>query len=62
LGGQYCDVSYSDVGGEEDEYACNDIPISCGMDQTCECLGMELSFDRCMGDASEGLTIEHFGG
>ena len=63
-GETYCDVTYSDVGGEPTLYECRDLPTTCTSMPTCSCLeSAGIVADACtQGDEPGSVTVEHFGG
>lgn len=60
---EYCDHSYSDVGGVPDSFQCLPLPEPCRGDLSCTCLQANgVAGDNCSGSGTMGLTVEHFGG
>jgi hypothetical protein len=58
----YCQVGYSDVGGEPNSYNCLPLPDGCGDAPSCDCLADEPCADfNCEGDEN-GLQLECPGG
>lgn len=55
-GGDYCQVSTSDVGGEPSSYGCKPLPAGCGATPTCGCVATEPCSSLCevgpMGDVT----------
>jgi hypothetical protein len=58
---EYCHVTHPDIGGQPDTFECSSMPAACTADPSCACLGSEIAFDACSGDAGQ-LVIETSGG
>ena len=61
LATQYCQVTGSDIGGEDDSFACMDQP-GCPTQLDCACLSTEPCGDQCAGDPATGFTLTCMGG
>jgi hypothetical protein len=61
LGGAYCEVIGSDIGGEPDTFTCKGMPM-CPGPATCGCLGNEPCGSNCSGDEQKGFVLVCLGG